>query len=114
MSKEGISWFGISGLLFPEQRDIEAPRDFANVRYQVRRRRVKATNPKLPITNALVGSGMVEKVICNRGPDEFSRELNRFAVAGLLSSPIRAQPKLLPGLSNQNCTSLTKPAELHV
>lgn len=43
-----------------------------------------------------------------------SRVSNRFAVAMAVSSPNTSQPKLLAGLSSQDCTSATICAELHV
>src|SRR6266403_6029543 len=43
-----------------------------------------------------------------------SRLSKRFAVAMVDSSPSTSQPKLLPGLSNHDCTSATICAELHV
>src|SRR5213079_1012039 len=39
---------------------------------------------------------------------------NRFAVAPPVSSPSTSQPKLLPGLSSHDCTSVIICVELHV
>src|SRR6266550_7165673 len=43
-----------------------------------------------------------------------SRVSNRFAVAMAVSSPNTSQPKLLGGLSSQDCTSATICVELHM
>jgi hypothetical protein len=52
--------------------------------------------------------------IVSTGGLALSRVSKRFAVAMLDSSPNTSQPKLVAGLTNQNCTSTIIAGELHV
>ena len=61
---------------------------------------------------ATLGPGM--NSIVSMGGLALSRVSNRFAVAMAVSSPNTSQPKLLAGLSSQDCTSATICAEFHV